>query len=161
MRGEGKSGLWSSGSCDSFKRPQSHGGGCVSSLGATQNCESPWTGFSGGDPAESSPLRRWVHPTLQGGLYFQRLGNQFLHSSFLHPIPPAQAPPPPAPSRPWAACALWASKAVRAFEVPTCACVWGPRSTRHSTWPLAKPTTCLLGCLPPSTCSCQLHRPPG
>lgn len=64
----------------------------MSSSGATQTVRALGAGFSGGDPAEF-PLR-WVHPTLQSGPHFQRLGNQFLHGSFLHPILLPRLPAP-------------------------------------------------------------------
>ena len=77
------------------------------------------------------------------------------------PHPPAQAPHRPKPSRPWAACALWASKAIRAFEVPTwCLCVGPaihpPAPGRQPSPPPANSGACL-----PSTCSCQLPQAPG
>lgn len=113
----------------SLKGPQSHGRGCVSSSGATRTVRALGAGFSGGDPAES-PLR-WVHSTLQGGPHFQRLGNQFLHGSFLHPILLPRLPTAPCLPVHGQPVPFGPAKPSEHLKSPPGACVWGPRSTRQ------------------------------
>lgn len=128
------------GSRCSLKRSLKPWGWNVNSAGDTATVRSLGD-LSWGDPMQSpwAPLR-WLRPTSQGWPCFQRLGNMLLENSFLHPFLLPRAPP----SHPWAGCALWASKALRAFEVPAW-CIWGWQgSCQHLA--VSQAPTCWVRC---------------
>ena len=100
----------------------------------------PWEQASAGVTLQSS---------LWGGYTAEWLGNQFLHGSFLHPI---LLPRLPAPSRAFLSmgslCPL-GQRSCQSIWSPHLVPVCGAHNTPASTWLPAKPTTCLLRCLPP------------
>ena len=79
-----------------LKGPQSHGGGCVSSLGATRTVRALGAGFSGGDPAESSPLRGGFTPHCRVGPTFRGWETSFCTAASSTPSSCPGSPPPSA-----------------------------------------------------------------
>lgn len=126
-------------------------------IGGHTNCEEPWEQASAVTPAESSPLRGGP-PHTAGWAPLSEAGKPVSAQQLPPPHPPAQAPRPPAPSCPWAACALWPAAVRGDLKSPPGACVWGPRSTRQHL-AASQPTTCLLRCLPPPPAAASSHRP--